>query len=43
MVLFKVLSGAIDEAPKEAKRFPQAMWDAVGDLSVGFDVVHLSA
>ena len=33
-VLFQVLHDAVDESPREAKRFPQKMWDAVGDLSV---------
>ncbi|KAJ6500171.1 hypothetical protein C8R47DRAFT_1211730 [Mycena vitilis] len=32
-VLYEILSDAVDESPKEAKRFPQALWDAVGDLS----------
>jgi hypothetical protein len=31
-----MLRDAVEEAPGEAKRFPQALWDAVGDLSVGF-------
>jgi hypothetical protein len=33
-ILFEILHDAIDESPAEAKRFPQALWDAVGDLSV---------
>lgn len=33
-VLYQILRDAVDESPKEAKRFPQALWDAVGDLSV---------
>jgi hypothetical protein len=33
-VLYQVLRDAVEESPKEAKRFPQALWDAVGDLSV---------
>jgi hypothetical protein len=33
-VLFQILSEAVAEAPREAKRFPQVLWDAVGDLSV---------
>ncbi|KAK7005784.1 hypothetical protein R3P38DRAFT_3214731 [Favolaschia claudopus] len=32
-VLYEILHDAVDESPKEAKRFPQALWDAVGDLS----------
>jgi hypothetical protein len=33
-ILFQILHEAVDEAPREAKRFPQAVWDAIGDLSV---------
>jgi hypothetical protein len=33
-ILFEIPHDAIDESPAEAKRFPQALWDAVGDLSV---------
>jgi hypothetical protein len=33
-ILLQILNEAVDEAPREAKRFPQAMWDAIGDLSV---------
>lgn len=33
-VLLGILSEAIDETPRDAKRFPQALWDAMGDLSV---------
>lgn len=33
-VLYEILREAVDESPKDAKRFPQALWDAVGDLSV---------
>jgi hypothetical protein len=32
-VLYQILREAVDESPKEAKRFPQALWDAVSDLS----------
>ena len=34
-ILFQILHQAVDEAPREARRFPQGLWDAVGDLSVG--------
>lgn len=34
-VLFMILHEAVDEAPREARRFPQQVWDAFGDLSVG--------
>jgi hypothetical protein len=33
-VLYSLLHDAIDEAPKEAKRFPQKLYDALGDHSV---------
>jgi hypothetical protein len=33
-ILFQILHDSIEESPKEAKRFPQTLWDAVGDLSV---------
>ena len=33
-ILFHILHDAVHESPREAKRFPQSMWDAVGDLSV---------
>lgn len=33
-ILYQILHQSIEESPKEAKRFPQALWDAVGDLSV---------
>ncbi|KAG7446329.1 uncharacterized protein BT62DRAFT_968061 [Guyanagaster necrorhizus] len=32
-ILYQILHDAVEEAPKEAKRFPQSMWDSVGDLS----------
>jgi len=36
VILYQVLRDAVNESPKEAKRFPQALWDAVGDLSASF-------
>ena len=33
-VLYQILHDAVEEVPHQAKRFPQALWDAVGDLSV---------
>ncbi|GBE81159.1 hypothetical protein SCP_0308850 [Sparassis crispa] len=33
-VLYQILHEAIEESPRDAKLFPQAVWDAVGDLSV---------
>ncbi|KII92754.1 hypothetical protein PLICRDRAFT_37552 [Plicaturopsis crispa FD-325 SS-3] len=37
-ILYQILREAVDESPKEAKRFPQALWDAVGDLSITVDL-----
>ena len=34
-VLYQLLHEAMEESPKDAKQFSQAVWDAVGDLSVG--------
>ncbi len=33
-ILYRILHDAVDESPREARRFPQALWDAVGDLAV---------
>ena len=33
-VLYQILRDAIDESPKEAKFFPQSLWNAAGDYSV---------
>lgn len=33
-ILYHILHDAVDESPREAKKFPQSMWDAIGDLSV---------
>ena len=33
-ILYQILHDAVAESPREANRFPQALWDAVGDLSV---------
>lgn len=35
-VLYRLLHDAVTESPKDAKRFPQALWDAIGDLSASF-------
>ncbi|KAF5370711.1 hypothetical protein D9758_001875 [Tetrapyrgos nigripes] len=32
-ILYQILHDAVEEAPKEARRFPQLLWDFVGDLS----------
>lgn len=33
-ILLHILNEAIDETPRDAKRFPQELWDAMGDFSV---------
>ncbi|KAF7305999.1 hypothetical protein HMN09_00754400 [Mycena chlorophos] len=38
MLLMQLLHEGVEEAPKDSKRFPQTLWDALGDLS---DVVRL--
>ncbi|KIO10195.1 hypothetical protein M404DRAFT_21860 [Pisolithus tinctorius Marx 270] len=40
-ILLQILHDAVDESPREAKRFPQKMWDAVGDLSVTLELQEL--
>ncbi|KAF8444599.1 hypothetical protein L210DRAFT_978319 [Boletus edulis BED1] len=40
-ILYHILHDAVDESPREAKRFPQSMWDAVGDLSVSLELREL--
>ncbi|KAG8213928.1 hypothetical protein J3R82DRAFT_10674 [Butyriboletus roseoflavus] len=40
-ILYHILHDAVDESPREAKRFPQSMWDAVGDLSVSLELQEL--
>ncbi|KIK92133.1 hypothetical protein PAXRUDRAFT_830231 [Paxillus rubicundulus Ve08.2h10] len=42
-ILYQILHDAVDESPREAKRFPQKMWDAVGDLSVTLELQELLA
>ncbi|KAF9478819.1 hypothetical protein BDN70DRAFT_879530 [Pholiota conissans] len=42
-ILYHILHDAIDESPREAKRFPQALWDAVGDLSNSVELQELLA
>ncbi|TFK54510.1 hypothetical protein OE88DRAFT_1676255 [Heliocybe sulcata] len=37
-VLYSILHDAVDESPKEAKRFSQAVWDAVGDLAMAVEL-----
>ena|ERR1700722_13554816 len=36
-ILYQILHDAIVECPNDAKRFPQALWDALGDLSVSLE------
>ncbi|KAF8904426.1 hypothetical protein CPB84DRAFT_1727744 [Gymnopilus junonius] len=40
-ILYRILHDAIEESPREAKRFPQVLWDAVGDLSVSVELQEL--
>ncbi|KAG6850951.1 hypothetical protein H0H93_005820 [Arthromyces matolae] len=40
-ILYELLRDSIEESPKEAKRFPQQLWDAVGDLSVAVDLLRI--
>ena len=37
-ILLQLLEEATTESRKETKRFPQALWDAVGDFSVGISL-----
>lgn len=41
-ILTTILQEALEESPSEARRFPQALWDALGDLSVRRVRIHLS-
>ena len=41
-ILARILEDATQEAPREAKRFPQALFDALGDLSVNIYAVSTS-
>ncbi|PPQ87476.1 hypothetical protein CVT25_008212 [Psilocybe cyanescens] len=40
-ILYRILHDAIEESPRDAKRFPQELWDAVGDLSVSVELQEL--
>ncbi|KAG6860761.1 hypothetical protein C0995_007793 [Termitomyces sp. Mi166 len=40
-ILYQILRDAVAESPKEAKRFPQELWDAVGDLSISIQLQQL--
>jgi len=42
-ILLQLLEEATTESHKETKRFPQALWDAVGDFSVGISPSMLVA
>lgn len=42
-IMLQLLEEATTESRKETKRFPQALWDAVGDFSVGVSPVMLVA
>ncbi|KDQ57640.1 hypothetical protein JAAARDRAFT_35330 [Jaapia argillacea MUCL 33604] len=40
-ILYSILRDAVDESPREAKRFPQLLWDAVGDLSFAVELAEM--
>ncbi|KAI0074642.1 hypothetical protein K474DRAFT_1665173 [Panus rudis PR-1116 ss-1] len=40
-ILYRILHEAIDESPREGKHFPQALWDAVGDLAVNVELQEI--
>ncbi|KAJ4483176.1 hypothetical protein J3R30DRAFT_3697951 [Lentinula aciculospora] len=40
-VLYGILHDAIAECPRDAKRFPQMLWDSVGDLSVSVQLQQI--
>ncbi|PPQ98770.1 hypothetical protein CVT24_003328 [Panaeolus cyanescens] len=40
-ILYRILNEAVTEAPREANRFPQAMYDAIGDLSISVQLQEL--
>ena len=42
-IILQLLDEATTESRKDRKRFPQALWDAVGDLSVGISAIMLFA
>ncbi|PFH53859.1 hypothetical protein AMATHDRAFT_1081 [Amanita thiersii Skay4041] len=37
-ILFSILSDAVEEAPWEARRFPQEVWDVVGDFRTSVEL-----
>jgi hypothetical protein len=41
-ILARILEDATQEAPREKERFPQALFDALGDLSVSVYAVFMS-
>ena len=41
-ILARMLEDATQEAPRETKRFPQALFDALGDLAVNIHAVSTS-
>lgn len=38
-IMLQLLEEATTESPKETKRFPQALWDAVGDFSASIPIL----
>ena len=37
-ILYQILHDAMEESPRDSRRFPQAVWDAIGDLSVSSQI-----
>ncbi|KAF9010573.1 hypothetical protein BDQ17DRAFT_1346459 [Cyathus striatus] len=40
-VLYLLLRDAVEESPRESKRFTQTLWDAIGDLSVAIQLQQI--
>ncbi|KAF8348288.1 hypothetical protein F5887DRAFT_880568 [Amanita rubescens] len=40
-ILFSLLRDAVEETPKETRRFPQVFWDAIGDFSTSVELQSL--
>ena len=40
-ILFTCLNQCLETTPKESKRFTQRMFDAIGDLGVGYGILLL--
>ena len=42
-IMLQLLEEATTESPRETKRFPQTLWDAVGDFSVSVSTTLFAA